>query len=74
MAAASKQAPVRRLYRSCNDRILGGVCGGIGEYFGLDQVLVRLAWIIFSLIYGSGVLAYIIAWIIIPRNPAHKWK
>jgi len=72
--ARGKREPVRRLYRSGNDKILGGVCGGIGEYFGLDPVLIRLAWIIFSLIYGSGVLAYIIAWIIIPRNPQHKWK
>lgn len=64
---------MRRLYRSGNDKILGGVCGGLGEYFGIDPTLIRLAWLIFSLVYGSGVLAYIIAWIIIPRNPKHKW-
>jgi phage shock protein PspC (stress-responsive transcriptional regulator) len=63
---------MKRLYRSGNDRILGGVCGGIGEYFGLDPVLVRLGWIIFSIIFGAGILAYLIAWIIIPRNPAHQ--
>jgi phage shock protein PspC (stress-responsive transcriptional regulator) len=65
---------MKRLYRSGNDRILGGVCGGIGEYFGLDPVLVRLGWIIFSIIFGAGILAYLIAWIIIPRNPAHQWN
>jgi len=73
-APAVSQQPMRRLYRSGNDKILGGVCGGLGEYFGIDPTLIRLAWIIFSLVYGSGVLAYIIAWIIIPRNPNHNWK
>ena len=63
----------KRLYRSGRDRILGGVCGGLGEYFDVDPVLVRLAWVLFSLIYGAGILVYIIAWIIIPRNPSHKW-
>ncbi len=71
--AGVKQQPIRRLYRSGKDKILGGVCGGLGEYFGIDSTLIRLAWIIFSLVYGSGVLAYIIAWIIIPRNPKHQW-
>jgi phage shock protein C len=64
----------KRLYRSGKDRVLGGVCGGMGEYFNVDPVLVRLAWVLFSVIYGTGILAYIIAWIIIPRNPKHKWK
>lgn len=66
--------PVKRLCRSGKDRILGGVCGGLGEYFGIDPVLVRLAWVLFSLIYGAGILAYIICWIIVPRNPGHKWN
>lgn len=65
---------IRRLYRSGKDKILGGVCGGIGEYFGVDPVLVRLLWVVASFGFGSGILAYIIAWIIIPRNPNHKWK
>ena len=63
----------KRLYRSGRERILGGVCGGIAEYFEVDPVLVRLAWILFSLIYGFGILIYIIAWIIMPRNPRDKW-
>jgi phage shock protein PspC (stress-responsive transcriptional regulator) len=65
--------PGSRLYRSGKDRILGGVCGGIGEYLGIDPVIVRLLWVLFSLAGGSGILFYIIAWIIIPRNPKHKW-
>jgi phage shock protein C len=59
----------RRLYRSQKQRILGGVCGGIGEYFGIDPVLIRLAWILFCLAWGAGLLFYIIAWIIIPPAP-----
>jgi len=70
----ARKEPMRRLYRSGNDRIIGGVCGGLGEYFGMDPTLIRLAWILFSLLFGSGVLAYILAWIIIPRNPNHKWN
>ena len=61
--AARKSDRVKRLYRSGKDRILGGVCGGIGEYFKVDPVLIRIFWVVFSLIYGTGLLAYIIAWI-----------
>jgi len=65
---------VKRLYRSAKDRVLGGVCGGLGEYFNVDPTVVRLLWVIFTLVsLGMGILAYIIAWIIIPRNPKHKW-
>jgi phage shock protein C len=64
---------VKRLYRSGKDKMLGGVCGGIAEYFDVDPTLVRLLWVILTLIYGVGLLAYIIAWIIIPRNPRDKW-
>ncbi len=60
---------IRRLYRSNRERILGGVSGGLAEYFEIDVTLVRLAWIIAVLAGGFGVLAYIIAWIIIPENP-----
>jgi len=64
----------KRLYRSGKNKILGGVCGGIAEYFGVDPVLIRLLWVIITLAWGSGILLYIIAWIIMPRNPKHKWK
>ncbi|MBU0953290.1 MAG: PspC domain-containing protein [Nanoarchaeota archaeon] len=64
----------KRLYRSGKNKVLGGVCGGLGEYFDLDPVIVRLFWVLFALIYGSGILVYLIAWIIIPRNPRHPWK
>lgn len=64
----------KRLYRSGKDKVLGGVCGGIAEYFGVDPVLIRLIWVALILAGGSGVLLYIIAWIVIPRNPNHKWE
>lgn len=57
----------RRLHKS-NDRMLCGVCGGIAEYFGIDPTLVRLGWALFCVAAGSGVLAYIIAAIIIPDD------
>lgn len=60
---------MKRLYRSTYDRMLCGVCGGIAEYFQLDPSLVRLGWALFSILGGSGVLAYIIAAIIIPNDP-----
>lgn len=56
----------KRLYRSRKDKILGGVCGGLAEYFNLDPVIVRLLWILLVLLAGTGVLVYVIAWIIVP--------
>ncbi len=58
---------VKRLLRSRRDKKLGGVCAGLAEYFDLDVSLVRLAWIFFAVLGGSGVLAYILAWIVIPE-------
>jgi len=66
-------AQTKRLYRSGKDRMLGGVCGGIAEYLNADPTVIRLVWALFTLAFGSGLLAYIIAWLIIPRNPKHKW-
>ena len=56
-----------RLRKSRANKFLCGVCGGIGEYLNIDPTLVRLAWVVFSMCGGSGVLAYIIAAIIIPE-------
>jgi phage shock protein C len=67
-------AGVKRLYRSGEDRILGGVCGGIAEYLGVDPVIIRLLWVAGTLAWGFGILLYIIFWIVVPRNPKHKWK
>lgn len=59
----------KKLYKSSTDKKLAGVCGGIAEYFNIDSTLVRLGWVLFSLLGGSGLLAYIIAAIIIPDRP-----
>jgi len=59
----------KRLYKSNVNKMLCGVCGGIAEYFNLDPTLVRLGLVLFSLAGGSGVLAYIIAAVIIPDGP-----
>ena len=58
----------KRLYKSNNNRVISGVCGGLGEYFGIDPTIVRLLWIIFSFAGGSGIIAYIVAAIIIPTG------
>ncbi len=60
---------MNRLYKSTQDKVFDGVCGGIGEYFNIDPVTVRLLWIVLVIFGGTGVLAYIIAMLIIPRNP-----
>ncbi|MCK5234052.1 MAG: PspC domain-containing protein [Candidatus Aenigmarchaeota archaeon] len=73
-AVHNKAPETRRLYRSGKDKILGGVCGGIAEYLNVDPVLIRLLWVGAILMGGSGLLLYIIAWIIIPPNPEHKWN
>ena len=56
----------KKLRRSATDKTVCGVCGGIAEYFGIDSVLVRLLLVFFCLLGGSGVIAYLIAAIIIP--------
>lgn len=59
---------IKKLYRSGTNKMLCGVCGGIGEYFNIDATLVRLLFVLFGCT-GSGVLAYIVAAIIIPQEP-----
>ena len=58
----------KKLYRSSTNRKIAGVCGGIAEYFDIDPTLVRLLWVIASWIGGSGLLAYIIACVIMPER------
>ena len=61
----------KKLYKSNKNKILDGVCGGIAEYFNIDPTLVRLGWVVFCALGGSGVLAYIVAAILIPENPVY---
>ena len=60
---------MKRLYRSKTHKVIGGVAGGIGEYLDIDPVLVRILFIVAFFAGGVGILAYIIAWIIIPEQP-----
>ena len=59
----------KRLYRARGDRKLAGVCAGIAEYFGWDPTLVRVGWILLTLLGGSGVLLYLILWLVMPEAP-----
>ena len=59
----------KKLYKSNKNKMLDGVCGGLAEYFIIDPTLVRLGWVVFCALGGSGVLAYIVAALIIPRDP-----
>lgn len=58
----------RKLHKSSTNRMISGVCGGIGEYFNVDPTLVRLGFVLFCALGGSGFLAYLIAAIIIPNE------
>jgi len=59
----------QRLYRSNNQKVIGGVCGGIAEYFDIDPVLIRALFLILIFGAGASLLIYIIGWIIIPQSP-----
>ena len=59
----------KKLYRSATDKKVGGVCGGIAEYLDIDSTVIRLAWVIFTLLGGAGLLAYIIALLVMPNPP-----
>lgn len=56
----------KKLYRSITDKVLGGVCGGLAEYFNIDSTLVRLAFVLFALTVDNGLLLYLILWLVIP--------
>ncbi len=59
----------KRLYRSRNQAMLGGVCGGIAEYANLDPTIVRLIFVLLALLGGHGILVYLILWLVIPIEP-----
>jgi len=60
---------VKKLYRSNDQRILAGVCGGLGEYFSTDPTIVRLLFVAFALVAGGGLLLYLVLWLLIPQAP-----
>ena len=67
-SAAVPQAR-KRLMRSWSDRKIAGVCGGLAEYFDLDPTLLRVVWVLLVLCAGTGLLAYIVMWIVVPSAP-----
>jgi len=61
----------KRLYKDHSDKKLCGVCSGIAKFFDLDPTVIRLAWVLFSALGGSGILAYIISAIVMPDEPGY---
>ncbi len=59
---------VKRLLRSNTNRVIAGVCGGIGEYFDIDPVLVRILFVL-TAIFGAGFIIYLVLWIMMPEAP-----
>ena len=59
----------RRLYRSRRNQVIGGVAGGVAEYFDIDPTIVRIAWALLGMAWGTGILVYLICWLVIPLNP-----
>jgi len=60
---------MKRVYRSRLDRMVGGVCGGLGDYFEVDPTLIRLLFVLGTLAGGPGVIAYLILLVIVPLEP-----
>ncbi|MHA2502520.1 MAG: PspC domain-containing protein [Candidatus Kariarchaeaceae archaeon] len=63
----------RKLYRSRSDRLIGGVCGGLGNYYNIDPNILRVLWALFFL-SGFGVIAYLLAIVFIPESPLDPWS
>lgn len=60
---------MKRLYKSTTNKMIDGVCGGVAEYLNLDPTVVRLVWVILACMGDSGLVAYLIAMLIIPEKP-----
>jgi phage shock protein C len=61
--------PYRKLWRSRTDRKIAGVCGGLGDYFQVDSLWMRLLFILFFLVGGSALLVYLVMWLVVPNEP-----
>ena len=68
----AQKSDTKKLYRSRQNRMIAGVCGGMADYFKIDATVVRILWLIFSLINGIGILAYFVCMLLIPDNPHEK--
>ena len=56
------------MYKSDSNRVIGGVCGGLGEYFGIDPIIFRIIAVVLIFFHGAGLLLYLIAWICMPKR------
>ena len=65
---AKKINQYKKLYRSETNRVIAGVAGGLGEYFGIDPILIRLILVLTTIFGGSGILIYLVLWILIPNK------
>jgi phage shock protein C len=61
---------IKRLYRSKDDKVIAGVCAGLGEYFNIDPVVVRAIFLVSALLGGSGIVIYVVFWIVMPLKPS----
>lgn len=68
------EQPTKRLTRSLNSRMIGGVAGGIAEYFNIDPTLVRLAFVLLAFLPGPSFLVYLVLWVIIPVESGYYEK
>jgi phage shock protein C len=73
MEKSTDNQTTKKLYRSKSDRLIGGVCGGIAEYFSIDPLIVRIGWVFVTLFAGAGIIAYIAALIVVPDNPDQEY-
>ena len=58
----------KRLYKSETNKVIGGVCGGLGEYFGIDPTILRIIAVVLIFAHGAGLLIYLIAWLCMPKR------
>lgn len=65
----AEKSEVKRLFRSPTNKFVGGVCGGLSQYFGVDVAIIRILFVLFALIEGAGILIYLIALFVVPINP-----
>ena len=62
--------PTRKLYRSRTDRTVAGVCGGLAQYLNIDVTLIRVLFVALAVLGGSGLILYVVMWIMVPDEPA----
>ena len=64
----------KKFYRSRKNRAIAGICGGLADYFDIDPIIIRLITLILALSAGAGLIAYIIAWIVVPEEPDNLYS